>query len=162
MGRNGNSVHLPVIDVDGGVSVPGERHGRKAILTASHQGEYRLRSNLFDLFGDYGIDLEVHQAQGLRAGGMMHNEPTIAGPFVRGIVLRAKRENTFVGVPSSTPNHSHLYMQQEFREADNTELMQELLTMGIISHNWLDIFKAEGMGVVRAPWSRKPENAFNS
>jgi hypothetical protein len=78
-------MHLPVIDVDGGARTTEFKLGSKAVLKAAYRGEYTASSDLRDVLGDNGMELEVFDKHS-RSG--LHNE-------VGSIVLRSKKNGVF-------------------------------------------------------------------
>jgi hypothetical protein len=156
-----NSIHLPVIDVDGGVKVQNKpfrgSHGfiSKAILVASHKGEYTPDSELRDVLGDYGIDLEVFQAPNLEPDGYMMESYRLNGARVGSIVLRSRQFHNFETVASTTKGHSHLYIQEAFHDEDHKTLINELGRVGIVSPEWQQLTEQEGMSIVRTPWTKR-------
>ena len=153
--------HLPVIDVDGGAIVTtAGRSGSKAILkTVAGGGQYTPDSQLRDVLGDNGIDLEVfdkvdyHPGGGW--GGSVHTR-------VGAIVLRSKYPGTFVAIDSTQSGHSHLYIQRSFNSSDHRALVEELSGVGVVSERWLKMVKREGMSVVRTPWTEKDGDLADS
>ncbi|GEM_PF-4328426 len=149
-----DKLHLPVIDVDGGVALQTVKTGSKAILTACHRnGEYTSDSLLRDVLGDHGIDLEVFQRSSVRPS--MFGATAIALSQVEAIVLRSKNSGIFEAVDSTSEGHGHLYIQEAFGTSDHTTLIQELGKVGIISEAWLGLTEEAGMGIVRTPWTQK-------
>jgi hypothetical protein len=153
-------IHLPVLDVDGGVIVqtrpfkPHQSSSVKAILKAQYPGEYTANNDLKDVLGDYGFDLEVFQIPQLT-----HSNFTMATYFecmrVNALVLRSKDSEVFDAVDSTQKGHNHLYIQREFEEGDHITLIRELGAVGIISSDWQSMVEQEGMGIVRTPWTKK-------
>lgn len=144
-------LHLPVLNVDGGAEVDERNKGRTAVLKfldlpgsgEKYVDNYRPSSFLLTVFGDYDIDLTVFP------------QPAVGDQRVGGLVLRAKKEGTFKVFDSTQEGHSHLYIQQPFEDGDHQLLIEELTRAGILSETWQSIVEKEGMGVVRAPWTKK-------
>lgn len=150
--HDANELHLPVIDLNGGVIV--QRLGAKAILYAPQLPEgkkektakqYTPESLLRDILGDNGIDLEVFGAHAVRA-----------------IVLRSRGKRPFMAKSSSSEGHSHLYVQQAFSKDNHAALLDELARVGIISETWAEYARVAGMGIVRTPWNTKRPEAESS
>jgi hypothetical protein len=152
--------HKPILDVDHGAIIQNVR-GSKAILGANHKGTYRPISMLRDLLGDHQIDLEVFEYPELRHVHMTGRDELNA-IRVGSVVLRHKEPDVFEEMPSTTDNHSHLYIQQEFSDSDHSSLITELGALGIISEDWENLVEQEGMGIVRTPWTVKPITARSS
>ena len=60
-------------------------------------------------------------------------------------------------VPSSTPGHSHLYLDVELLDADYWALCDVLATYGILEPGYVSACKERGYTSVRLPWVRKEE-----
>jgi hypothetical protein len=152
--KGAGNYHLPVINTDGGASVQQVNYGSKLIIRAAHEGTYAPDSLLKDLLGDYGIDLEVFSYPQLEHSVMM-GETYYKGMRVDSLVLRSALRNVFDVAPSTQKNHNHLYIQQAFEKGDHEILISELGRLGIVSPRWQQITEAEGMGIVRTPWTDK-------
>lgn len=151
--------HLPVLDLDGGGTVQSVNVGSKAILYAIHKigfqsrrpyvGKYGPNSILRDVLGDHRLDLEVFES----LVGQGIGSPI--GSAVTAIVLRSKERDMFAAVDSTQEGHSHLYIQNHFNGADHGTLLGELARIGILDKEWLRLAEQEGMGIVRAPWTKR-------
>ena len=143
--ENIGELHLPVIDLNGGVIV--QRLGARAILYAPRKPEdkkdkstkeYAPESLLRDILGDHRIDLEVFGAHEISA-----------------IVLRSRGKHPFIAKKSSNEGHGHLYIQQAFTKDDHAALLDELVKVGITSEKWAKLVQLAGMGIIRTPWNMK-------
>lgn len=146
--------HKPVVDADGGARVQTVRRGSKVIIISGYLGTYRPDSTLRDVFGDNNIDSEVFTYPVLEHSKFT-GQTNLIGQKSTALVLRSKESDMFETFDSTTENHSHLYIQQEFSSSDHSELIKELGSIGIISPQWQELVEQEGMGVVRTPWTEK-------
>lgn len=62
-------------------------------------------------------------------------------------------------VPSSTPGHSHLYLDVELSWPAYQKLLDALAEVEIIEPGYAKASKARGFSAVRLPWVRKPSSA---
>jgi len=60
-------------------------------------------------------------------------------------------------VPSSTPGHSHLYIDQDVPDAEFWRLCDALAEAGILQEGYVSASKSRGYTSVRLPWVKKPE-----
>lgn len=58
-------------------------------------------------------------------------------------------------VPSSTPGHSHLYIDKVLPEADYYELLDALAHAGVIEPGYVTASKRKGGTHLRLPWVKK-------
>ena len=58
-------------------------------------------------------------------------------------------------VESSTPGHSHLYVDATIDEALYFKLLDALADAGVIEHGYATTSKAKGYTSVRLPWTHK-------
>ena len=65
-------------------------------------------------------------------------------------------------VPSSTPGHSHLYVDVKIPTATYFALLDALAAAGVIQHGYANSSKHRGGTALRLPWIKKPENASAS
>lgn len=59
--------------------------------------------------------------------------------------------------PSSTPGHSHLYIDVPVKWDDYVALLNELANAGIVEFGYVEASKAKGATMVRKPGVTKPE-----
>lgn len=157
-----NGIHLPVIDVEGGVIVQKTKRGSRATVMAKHDGTYKPQSVLRDILSDHGIDLEViHGARHNYDRFASHAERTVVH-YVGAVILRSSQDDIFEDVDSTTRGHSHLYIQEAFEDDDHRTLLFELGEIGVISPMWFQMAEREGMGVVRTPWTQRKLNEYPS
>jgi hypothetical protein len=150
-------IHLPVLDVGGGVFVDPQLNGRRAVLYASRDGMQDLRSSLdFMLEDNHGISIKVYERCGVIPRGMLSPLRDLPGSLVRAVVLGSRKENTFVGFNSPTEGNGHLYIQRRFTPDQHQHLLIDMGHMGIVSKRWLETAEQAGMGIVRTPWTQKP------
>ncbi|MEO2133362.1 hypothetical protein [Microbacterium sp.] len=60
-------------------------------------------------------------------------------------------------VPSSTPGHSHLYIDKAMPWGDYFELLSVLADVGLIERGYFDASIARGHTAARLPWVKKGE-----
>ena len=65
-------------------------------------------------------------------------------------------------VPSSTPGHSHLYLDVEMPESTFWKLCDALAEVGVLQHGYVIACKSRGYTSVRLPWIKKSESATES
>jgi hypothetical protein len=152
--RLDSNKHRPVIDVDGGVKVTNRRNVTKAVLWASREGRYTPDSELREVLGDYGIDFEPFEHPRTTYDNVWGTN-VIKGVFIGAVVLRSPLIGVFEAVDSTTEDHGHLYIQQEFEDSDHETLIRELGAVGIVSPAWRMLTEQEGMSIVRTPWTEK-------
>lgn len=58
-------------------------------------------------------------------------------------------------VPSSTPGHSHLYIDKEISHNDLVGVLYAMADAGIVETGYASACEDQGMSVVRAPWEKK-------
>jgi hypothetical protein len=58
-------------------------------------------------------------------------------------------------IPSSTPGHSHLYVDVHIREAEYFQLLDALANAGVIQRGYADASKRRGGTALRLPWIKK-------
>lgn len=58
-------------------------------------------------------------------------------------------------VPSTTPGHSHLYLDVELSEGDYFLLLRQLQRAGIIQPGFANLSQDKGYSAVRLPWIKK-------
>jgi hypothetical protein len=61
-------------------------------------------------------------------------------------------------VPSSTPGHSHLYIDTPMDWAKYVRLLDALRDAGVIEYGYAEASKARGYTALRLPWVRKGGN----
>lgn len=146
--------HLPLLDVDGGATLKHWKGHQKLVLRSVYDGHYTPESNLRDVCGDYGIELEVSEYTRLQEQGIFttYVRPKESGV---GLVVMRTNEPIFDVVDSTSPNHSHVYVQKKFYESDHMELLQSLGAVGVLSRAWVELAETEGMGILRTPWTKK-------
>lgn len=59
-------------------------------------------------------------------------------------------------VPSSTPGHSHLYIDQPMPWEQYAEILKALGTAGVLEYGYVGASLAREHTAVRLPWVRKP------
>ncbi|MBV9919827.1 MAG: hypothetical protein JOY78_03095 [Pseudonocardia sp.] len=59
-------------------------------------------------------------------------------------------------IPSSTPGHSHLYINHEMSWEDYTRLLNVLAEVGIVEPGYVRASLDRGYTAVRLPWIKKP------
>ena len=62
-------------------------------------------------------------------------------------------------VPSSTPGHSHLYIDQSVDDEDYWVLCEALAKVGILQPGYVSASKERGYTSVRLPWIKKGDPA---
>jgi len=62
-------------------------------------------------------------------------------------------------VPSSTPGHSHLYVDVKIPTATYFALLDALAAAGVIQHGYANSSKHRGGTALRLPWIKKPDLA---
>lgn len=62
-------------------------------------------------------------------------------------------------VPSSTPGHSHLYVDVAIQQSAYFRLLDALADAGVIQRGYADSSKARGGTALRLPWIKKPNAA---
>lgn len=62
-------------------------------------------------------------------------------------------------VPSSTPGHSHLYVDVAIDEAAYFRLLDSLAECGVIQRGYAKSSQGRGGTALRLPWVKKPENS---
>lgn len=62
-------------------------------------------------------------------------------------------------VPSSTPGHSHLYVDVKIPTPAYFALLDALADAGVIQRGYANSSKHRGGTALRLPWVKKPENA---
>lgn len=62
-------------------------------------------------------------------------------------------------VPSSTPGHSHLYVDVAIQEDAYFRLLKELANCGVIQHGYAASSISRGGTALRLPWIKKPAAA---
>ena len=60
-------------------------------------------------------------------------------------------------IPSSTPGHSHLYIDKPMTRTQYENLLWALVEAGIIEGGYANASSARGYTSVRLPWVKKPE-----
>lgn len=60
-------------------------------------------------------------------------------------------------LPSSTPGHSHLYIDHELSWRDYKKLMKVLAKVGIVEPGFVDASIHRGYSAVRLPWVKKTQ-----
>ncbi len=162
------SMHLPVIDADGGAEVWQGRDGYwKLALHADFrfQGRHGHKSELRALLADHAIGLEVFERPLPRMiprtfrGRQVTPRPdadytNMENLGVRTLVFSAPGR-IFRTVASTDPKHSHVFVQQLFEDGDHKLLIRELQDHGIVSRAWVEMTKLEKQGVLRTPWTDK-------
>jgi hypothetical protein len=58
-------------------------------------------------------------------------------------------------VPSSTPGHSHLYVDAVIHESKYWPLIEALADAGVIEKGYADVSKKRGFTTLRLPWAKK-------
>lgn len=58
-------------------------------------------------------------------------------------------------VPSSTPGHSHLYIDRVVKEDDYFTLLNLLAKIGVLESNYVIASKSRGGTYLRLPWVKK-------
>ena len=58
-------------------------------------------------------------------------------------------------IPSSTPGHSHLYVDVSIREDAYFQLLDALANAGVIQRGYADASKRRGGTALRLPWIKK-------
>lgn len=58
-------------------------------------------------------------------------------------------------VPSSTPGHSHLYINHPIEESQYFNLLDQLVTVGLVQEGYARASRARGFSAVRLPWVNK-------
>ncbi len=61
-------------------------------------------------------------------------------------------------VPSSTPGHSHLYIDVEIEEQDYWDLIHRLADLGVVEQGWYYSGLNKGYTAVRLPWIKKKQS----
>lgn len=59
-------------------------------------------------------------------------------------------------VPSSTPGHSHLYVDVAIQQTAYFRLLDALAECGVIQHGYAECSKRRGGTALRLPWIKKP------
>lgn len=154
-----SGMHLPVLDVDRGAKNTVYKNTYKTLL-GSRGGQYDPSSNLRDLLGDHGIDLEVFDTPLLDQYGFS-GDTYSKGMQVSSVLLRSVRP-VFEVVPSTAEGHAHVYVQEPFSTTDHGLLLDELRAVGVLSDSWAKMAKQEQMGVLRTPWTAKDPNHYPS
>jgi hypothetical protein len=62
-------------------------------------------------------------------------------------------------VPSSTPGHSHLYIDVPNRWETLCVLLDALVAAGVVEHGYAEASKARGFTALRLPWVPKQDDA---
>lgn len=65
-------------------------------------------------------------------------------------------------IESSTPGHSHLFIDRPMSWATYSELIDALAKAGIIERGYANAVQARGLSAVRLPWVKKPVPAAQS
>lgn len=60
-------------------------------------------------------------------------------------------------IPSSTPGHYHLYVNQLITHDNYKKLLEAMVECGIVQHGILEQFNREGFTCVRLPWVSKAQ-----
>lgn len=58
-------------------------------------------------------------------------------------------------VPSTNPEHFHLYIDHTMKWRDYLELLEALAKAGILQEGFVDAAKERGFTTLRTPWTRK-------
>lgn len=58
-------------------------------------------------------------------------------------------------IPSSTPGHSHLYLDRPVREYRYWKLMEALAIAGIVQPGYVNYSQSRGFSCARFPWIKK-------
>lgn len=58
-------------------------------------------------------------------------------------------------LPSSTPGHSHLYIDKEITFEDLSNILQAMADAGIVEEGYNEACQEQGMSCVRTPWTKK-------
>ena len=122
---------------------------RVADLEAPYTPEPPAIPNLPDLRTPTSGDLgEVNIV-----GSLINDE---SGPARHAIVLDLDVPAYLV--PSSTPGHSHLYIDVEIEEQDYWDLIHRLADLGVVEQGWYYSGLNKGYTAVRLPWIKKKQS----
>lgn len=61
-------------------------------------------------------------------------------------------------IPSTTPGHSHLYVDARIPEDRYFDLLDALAEAGVIEHGYAGASRAKGGSYLRLPWIKKKED----
>lgn len=65
-------------------------------------------------------------------------------------------------IPSSTPGHSHLYIDVKVEEATYFRLLDALADAGVIQRGYANSSKHRGGTALRLPWVKKPQETIKA
>ena len=158
---NKKGLHLPVIDVDAGVTQRINYKGMaKTVIYAARVKPFKPDNDIEEIFGDHGIDAKVHTIQDAKHSHFKR-ETDILRPRVCAITLTAK-PGTIETVQSTYPDNNHVYLQEPFSDDDHEILLSQLHEAGIVTNGWRALAQRENMGVLRTPWTEKARDHSNS
>lgn len=80
---------------------------------------------------------------------------TLANPFLHKVLLDL--DVPAVLIPSTTPGHSHLYIDVDVPWEKLVDMLDAMAEAGVLEKGFVKAARARGFSTLRTPWTKKPE-----